>query len=188
MLLKKIIAALLFAADHPLTARQIQDLFEDSAIPALKDIELACQTLQHDYECQAIELKIVATGYRFQVRAEFSPWITRLFAEKPPKYSKALLETLAIIVYHQPVTRADIETIRGVSVSSHIINSLLEREWIKKIGHKAVLGHPTLYATDQALLDYFNLSSLAQLPRLTQIKEWDETTTQANTFLKDHCE
>jgi segregation and condensation protein B len=116
-------------------------------------------------------LKQVASGYRFQVRQELSRWVSRLFEEKPPKYSRALLETLAIIAYRQPATRGDIEDIRGVSVSSNIIHTLLEREWIRVVAHKEVPGRPALYGTTKQFLDYFNISSLNELPTLQEIKE-----------------
>lgn len=184
MQLKKIIEALLFVSNHTLTTKQLQNLFPKLPPPSLKEIDSVCQSLKRDYENHAIELKTLATGYRFQVRAEFSPWITRLFEEKPPKYSKALLETLSVIVYHQPVTRAEIEEIRGVSISSQIMMTLLEREWINKTGHKEIPGRPALYATSQQFLDYFNVSSLTQLPVLEQLKQWDEAMIQSKIPLK----
>jgi len=188
MELKKIIEALLFASNHTLTTQQLQNLFPELETFSIKDIDLACQSLMLDYQNHAIELKKLATGYRFQVRTEFSPWVTRLFEEKPPKYSRALLETLSIIVYYQPVTRSDIEDIRGVGVSSQIINTLLEREWIDKVGRKEVPGRPALYATNKRFLDYFNVSSLTQLPPLEELKEWDELMIESQVTLKDNSE
>lgn len=188
MELKKIIEALLFAANHTMNARQLQKLFPELEQPSIKEIDAACDSLMQDYQNHAVELKELATGYRFQVRTDFAPWIVRLFEEKPPKYSRALLETLAIIVYHQPVTRGDIEDIRGVSVSSHIIHTLLEREWIEITGHKEVPGRPALYATTKQFLDYFNVSSLQQLPALEELKEWDEAIIKSQQFLKEDSE
>jgi segregation and condensation protein B len=173
MEIKKIIEALLFAATEPMTVKQIQQLFPEAEQPETRLIQLALDSIKMDYSTHSVELKQLASGYRFQVRAEFSPWVSRLFEEKPPRYSRALLETLVIIAYQQPVTRGDIEDIRGVSVSSHLISTLLEREWIQNVGQKQVPGLPTLYATTKQFLDYFNLSSLTQLPSLAELKEWD---------------
>jgi segregation and condensation protein B len=174
MEIKKIIEALLFAASEPMTAKQIQQLFPEMERPETRLVQLAIDSIMMDYSTHAIELKELASGYRFQVRSEFSSWVSLLFEEKPPRYSRALLETLVIIAYKQPVTRGDIEDIRGVSVSSHIMQSLLEREWIQSVGQKQAPGLPTLYATTKQFLDYFNLSSLSQLPSLAELKEWDE--------------
>lgn len=188
MELKRIVEALLFAANHTLNARQLQKLFPELEMPSIKEIDSACESLMLDYEKNAVELKQLATGYRFQVRADFAPWITRLFEEKPPKYSRALLETLSIIVYHQPVTRGDIEDIRGVGVSSQIIHTLLEREWIEVTGQKEVPGRPAIYGTTKQFLDYFNVSSLKQLPALAELKEWDEAMIKSQPILKDNSE
>lgn len=177
MEIKKIVEALLFASSEPMTAKQIQQLFPESERPETRLIQLAIDSIMMDYSTHSVELKQLASGYRFQVRAEFSPWVSVLFEEKPPRYSRALLETLAIIAYQQPVTRGDIEEIRGVSVSSYIISSLLERDWIQSVGQKQSPGLPTLYATTKQFLDYFNLSSLAQLPSLAELKDWDEVMT-----------
>ncbi len=174
MEIKKIVEALLFASNETLTAKQLQHLFPETQRPETRLIQTAIESLMMDYSIRALELKQLASGYRFQVRAEFAPWVARLFEEKPNKYSRALLETLAIIAYQQPVTRTEIEDIRGVSVSSSIMNTLLEREWIQNVGQKQVPGLPTLYATTKQFLDYFNLSSLSQLPSLTELKQWDE--------------
>jgi segregation and condensation protein B len=173
MEIKKIVEALLFAANEPMTAKQIQQLFPEADRPETRLVQLAIDSIMMDYSTHSVELKPLASGYRFQVRAEFAPWVSLLFEEKPPRYSRALLETLAIVAYQQPVTRGDIEDIRGVSVSSHLLNSLLEREWIQSVGQKQAPGLPTLYATTKQFLDYFNLSSLAQLPSLSELKDWD---------------
>jgi len=173
--IKHIVEALLFAAHRPMSCKQIQQVFPELEQPELADIQSAIDAIAADYQPRPIELKLVASGYRFQVKAELSHWVTRLFEEKPPKYSRALMETLAIIAYRQPVTRGDIEDIRGVSVSSSIIQTLLEREWIKVIGQKAVPGRPSLYGTTKQFLDYFNLSTLNELPTLTEIQQLDES-------------
>lgn len=169
MSISYIVEALLFASQRPLTVKDIQQLFNEYEQPELSDIQTAIDELIKHYQTRPLELKKVASGYRFQIRTELSPWVGRLFEEKPAKYSRALLETLAIIAYRQPVTRGDIEDIRGVSVSSSIIQTLLEREWIKIVGQKAVPGRPNLYGTTKEFLNYFNLESLADLPSLESV-------------------
>lgn len=164
--LKLIIEALLMSASQPLTLDKIRLSFDEAQRPANQEILAAINALSQDYETRAIELKCLARGYCIQTKALYSPWITRLLTEKPVKYSRALLETLAIIAYKQPVSRADIEDIRGVAVSTPIIKSLLEREWIKIAGFRDVPGKPAVYATTKHFLDYFNLKSLNDLPSL----------------------
>ncbi len=173
--IKYIVEAILFAAHRPMSCKQVQQVFPELEQPELADIQVAIDAIIEDYQHRPIELKQVASGYRFQVKAELSHWVSRLFEEKPPKYSRALLETLAIIAYRQPVTRGDIEDIRGVSVSSSIIQTLLEREWIKVIGQKAVPGRPNLYGTSKQFLDYFNLGTLNELPTLEAIQSLDQS-------------
>ncbi|GAB6139606.1 SMC-Scp complex subunit ScpB [Methylosoma difficile] len=181
---KRIVEALLFAAKQPMTAKQVQQAFPELEQPDLTDIHAAIASICEDYRQRPIELKLVASGYRFQVRQELSQWVMRLFEEKPPRYSRALLETLAIIAYRQPVTRGDIEDIRGVSVSSSIIQTLLEREWVKIIAHKEVPGRPALYGTTKQFLDYFNLSALNELPTLQEIQELDPSSASTHTLTK----
>jgi segregation and condensation protein B len=171
--IKNIVEAILFAANRTMTARQIQAVFPELEQPEIKAIKAALRDIEADYQARPIGLKQLASGFRFQVKAGFSPWISRLFEEKPPRYSRALLETLSIIAYRQPVTRGEIEEIRGVSVSSNIIRTLLDREWVRVIAYKEVPGRPALYGTTKQFLDYFNLSSLEQLPTLEQIQEMD---------------
>tara|TARA_Y100001001_G_scaffold32748_1_gene27184 strand:- start:1055 stop:1564 length:510 start_codon:yes stop_codon:yes gene_type:complete len=130
-------------------------------------LEAAC-------EGRGFELKKVASGYRIQVREEFAPWVGRLFEEKPQRYSRALLETLALIAYRQPITRGEIEDIRGVTVSSNIIRTLLEREWVRVVGHRDVPGRPAMYATTKQFLDYFNLTGLDQMPPLNEVRDLEE--------------
>ncbi|MGZ8186946.1 MAG: SMC-Scp complex subunit ScpB, partial [Methylobacter sp.] len=132
-----------------------------------------------EYRFRPVELKQVASGYRFQVKQELSRWVSRLFEEKPPKYSRALLETLAIIAYRQPVTRGDIEDIRGVSVSSSIIQTLLERDWIRVVAHKEVPGRPGLYGTTKQFLDYFNITAINELPTLQEIQNLDRSIDES---------
>ncbi len=183
---KRIIEALLFAAERPMTAHQLQQVFPELERPKSDEIETAIQAIIADYQDRPIQLQKVASGYRFQVREEMSPWVSRLFEEKPPKYSRALLETMAIIAYKQPVTRGDIEDIRGVTVSSTIIRTLLDREWIRVIAHKEVPGRPALYGSTRHFLDYFNLESLDELPTLQEIQEPDFLTeTNSEPLQKD---
>ena len=170
---KRIIEAMLFAANRPLTIKQIQEAFPELEQPDTLEIQLALEAIAQDYLTRPVGLKQLASGYRFQVREGMAPWVTRLFEEKPARYSRALLETLSIIAYRQPVTRGEIEDIRGVSVSSGIIHTLLEREWIRVIAHKEVPGRPALYGTTKQFLDYFNLTSLNELPTLAEISDLD---------------
>ena len=171
---KRIVEAILFAARRPMTPKQVQQVFPELEQPELPDILSAIDSIIEDYRFRPIELKAVASGYRFQVKQDLSRWVSRLFEEKPPKYSRALLETLAIIAYKQPVTRGEIEDIRGVSVSSSIIQTLLEREWVRVVAHKEVPGRPGLYGTTKQFLDYFNIASINELPTLQEIQhlEW----------------
>lgn len=166
MELKKIIEAALFTAQRPLSVGDLQNLFAEGEQPAAAEVRAALADLVQEFAERPLELKEVASGFRFQVREALSPWISRLFEERPARYSKAFLETLAIIAYRQPVTRGEIEDIRGVSVSTLIIRGLLEREWVQVVGHKEVPGRPALYATTRQFLDYFNLRSLNDLPPL----------------------
>ncbi|MGZ5049947.1 MAG: SMC-Scp complex subunit ScpB [Methylobacter sp.] len=171
MEIKRVVEAILFAANRPMTCKQVQQVFPEIEQPDMQDIQTAIDAIIEDYRYRPVELKLVASGYRFQVRQELSRWVSRLFEEKPPKYSRALLETLAIIAYRQPATRGDIEDIRGVSVSSSIIHTLLEREWIRVVAHKEVPGRPALYGTTKQFLDYFNIASLNELPTLQEIQQ-----------------
>ena len=169
---KCIIEAALMVSDTPLTVAQIEALFaKDMEIVDRELIKAALEVLQEDYRDRGIELKEVASGYRVQVKSEYAGWVNRLFEERPPRYSRALLETLAIIAYRQPVTRAEIEDIRGVGISSTIIKTLEEREWIRVVGHKDIPGRPELLATTREFLDYFNLKKLSELPTLAEIRE-----------------
>lgn len=172
--LKNILEAVLLAAERSLTVVQLEALFElDEERPTRDEIRKALHEMEADYETRGYELKQVASGYRLQVRQEFSTWVGRLWEEKPARYTRALLETMALIAYRQPITRGEIEEVRGVSVSSNIIKTLLERDWIKVLGHKDVPGKPTLYGTTKEFLDYFNLQKLDQLPTLAEIKDLD---------------
>jgi segregation and condensation protein B len=171
--LKCIIEALLLATDEPLDLMQIAAVLSEDQPPAGADIANALGELSDDYAERGLELKQVASGYRIQVREEVNPWVARLWEEKPQRYSRALLETLALVAYRQPITRGDIEEVRGVSVSTNIIRTLQEREWIRVVGHRDVPGKPALFGTTKAFLDYFNLSSLDDLPTLAEIMDMD---------------
>ena len=173
--LKPILEALFAASDKPLTVNQLFELFVgDIDHPSRDEIRKAIEDLSEKYQQGGIELKQVASGYRLQVRAEFETWVTRLWEQKPPRYSRALMETLALIAYRQPITRGEIEDIRGVSVSTNIVRTLEERDWVKSLGHKEVPGRPTLYGTTREFLDYFNLKSLNELPTLAEIRDLDQ--------------
>lgn len=171
--LKSIVEAALLSGGQPLGIERLQALFPEGEQPSAEELQAALGELAADWEGRSLELRQVSSGYRFQVRAEFAPWLGRLSEERQPRYSRALLETLALIVYRQPITRAGIEEIRGVTVSSNIIRTLLEREWIRVVGHRDVPGKPALYGTTKKFLDYFNLRSLSDLPVLADIKPID---------------
>jgi segregation and condensation protein B len=170
---KRIVEAILFAANRPMTVKQIQQVFPELEQPPMQEIQEALVSISEDYLPRPIGLKQLASGYRFQVKEGLAHWVSRIFEEKPARYSRAALETLAIIAYRQPVTRGEIEDIRGVSVSSGIIQSLLEREWIRVIAHKEVPGRPALFGTTKQFLDYFNLSSVTELPPLEELATID---------------
>ncbi|NCF18357.1 MAG: SMC-Scp complex subunit ScpB [Haliea sp.] len=169
--LLQIIEGALLAAGRPLTVPQLAELFEEHERPENPAIREALKEVAERCEDRGFELQEVASGFRFQVRQSLSPWVARLWQERPQKYSRALLETLALIAYRQPITRGEIEEIRGVAVSSNIIKTLHEREWIRVVGHRDVPGRPAMYATTRQFLDYFNLKSLDQLPALAEIRD-----------------
>lgn len=184
-LIVKIIEGALFAADRTLSLQQLSELFLDMERPSMNELREAIAGLQRDYEHRALELKEVASGFRFQVRAQLSQWMVRLWEEKPPRYSRAILETLVLIAYRQPITRAEIEEVRGVSVSTAIVKTLQDREWIRVVGQRDVPGKPSLYATTRHFLDYFNLRSLDELPTLAQLREdFAETEKQLSQQLE----
>jgi len=170
---KMIIEGLLLAAGRPLTLESIAAVFNDDERP--ENEELLAVLARIDEECgdRGFELTKVASGYRFQVKQELAEWVSKLWEERPPRYTRALLETLALIAYRQPITRGDIEEIRGVAVSSNIIRTLLDREWIRVVGQRDVPGRPSMFATTKQFLDYFNLESLQQLPALSEIRDMD---------------
>lgn len=173
-LLRKIIEGAILAAGQPMTIARLLELFDAEVAPSKDDIAAALIDIQAASAERGFELKEVASGWRFQVRDSLGPWVNRLWDEKPQKYSRALLETLALVAYRQPITRGDIEEIRGVAVSSHIMKTLLERDWVKVVGHRDVPGRPSLFATTRQFLDYFNLKSLDELPSLSELRDLDE--------------
>lgn len=171
---KRVVEAALMAADSALSIDRLMRLFEqDTDQPGRAQVRAAIASLQSECEGRGVELRKVASGWRYQTRADVQPWVARLWQEKPPRYSRALLETLSLIVYRQPITRGEIEEVRGVSVSSNIIKTLLEREWVRVVGHKEVPGRPALYGSTQQFLDYFNLKSLEDMPSLAELKDLD---------------
>ena len=172
--LRQIIEAALLTFDEPLSIDNLLKLFTDDDRPGRDQVRAVLDEVEADCAGRGYELKQVNSGYRFQARQELAPWISRLWDERPMKYSRALLETLALIAYRQPTTRAEIEDIRGVSVSSNIIKTLMEREWIRIVGHREVPGRPALYGTTRKMLDYFNLKSLEELPPLSELMDLDQ--------------
>ncbi len=173
-LLRKILEGAILAAGQPMTIARLLELFDAEVAPSKDEIAAALIDIQAASAERGFELKEVASGWRFQVRDNLGPWVNRLWDEKPQKYSRALLETLALVAYRQPITRGDIEEIRGVAVSSHIMKTLLERDWVKVVGHRDVPGRPSLFATTRQFLDYFNLKSLDELPSLSELRDLDE--------------
>ncbi|WP_373082188.1 SMC-Scp complex subunit ScpB [Zhongshania sp.] len=171
--LKRILEAALMAVGRPLSLQQLSELFDPEDRPVTGDLQDALKAIAEDCEGRGFELKVVASGYRIQVCEDLAPWVGRLWEEKPQRYSRAMLETLALIAYRQPITRGDIEDIRGVAVSSQIIKTMLEREWVRVVGHKDVPGRPAMYATTRKFLDYFNLRNLDELPSLADIADLD---------------
>ena len=171
--LKQIIEAALLAAGEPLSHAQISALFTDAERPPARDISMALEQLGEDCADRGVELRQVASGYRLQVRQPLQEWVSRLWKERPRRYSHAMLETLSLIAYRQPITRGEIEEVRGVSLRSSIIRTLQEREWIRVVGHRDVPGKPALFGTTRAFLDYFDLRSLDDLPTLAEIKDMD---------------
>jgi len=176
--LKYIVEAALLAAGRPLDLSELQSLFGDEHPPGKDDLRAAIMSLQEDYDGRGIALQEVASGFRVQVRSSMSGWLARLWEERAPRYSRALMETLAIIAYRQPVTRGDVEDIRGVGVTTNIMRSLLERNWIRVVGFRDVPGKPAIYGTTREFLDYFGLKKLDDLPPLADLKDLEAFTAQ----------
>ena len=177
-LIARIVEAALLAATGPLTVAQLYALFPDAQPAPRGSIEQAIAQLQEASATRGVELVEVASGFRFQVRREVQPWVSRLFTERPQRYTRATLETLALIAYRQPITRGEIEQIRGVAVNANIVKMLEEREWIRVVGHRDVPGRPALFGTTRAFLDYCNLKSLDELPPLSEIRDLGELEPQ----------
>jgi len=176
--IQRIVEAALMAAPQPLTLAQLNALFpEDQPAPA-DSIEQAIQTLRAECETRGVELVEVASGFRFQVKPDVHAWVARLWTERQTKYTRATLETLALIAYRQPITRGEIEQIRGVAVNANMVKALEEREWIRVVGHRDVPGRPELFGTTKTFLDYFGLKSLDQLPPLAELKDIPELEPQ----------
>ena len=176
--LKSIIEAALFAADRPLTLDHLLALFIETEQPTRNIIRGVINQLREDCAERGVELVEVASGYRFQVKPDLTPWIKRLWTTRPPRHSRALLETLAIIAYRQPITRGEIESIRGISVNTEIIKKLIDYNWIRVLGHRDTPGHPALYGTTRDFLDHFNLKNLSELPTLMELREMDKEPTE----------
>ena len=172
--LSLIIEALLFSSSRPLSEKEILSAFDLRSPPSSSEIKEALKSIEEKYSKNSIELVKVASGYRLRIRQEYSSWVAKLWEAKPQKYSRALLETLALIAYKQPITRGEIEEVRGVSVSSQIIRTLLDRSWIKVVGHRDVPGRPALFSTTKDFLDDLNLSKLSDLPDLPEIQNIPE--------------
>ncbi len=178
--LKQIVEAALLASGKAMTLGKLLELFDEMEQPEKKELHAVLQELGEDYANRGIEIKEVASGWRIQVSRECAPWVSRLWEEKPGRYSRALMETLALIAYRQPITRGEIEDIRGVSVSTHIMRTLLEREWVRVVGQRDVPGKPSLYGTTREFLDYFGLKSLDELPTLAEIRDLDVINEELN--------
>ena len=172
--LSLIIEALLFSSSRPLNEKEIMSAFDLRSPPSSREIKEALKAIEEKYSGNSIELVKVASGYRLRIRQEYSSWVAKLWEAKPQKYSRALMETLALIAYRQPITRGEIEEVRGVSVSSQIIRTLLDRSWIKVVGHRDVPGRPALFSTTKDFLDDLNLSKLSDLPELPEIQNIPE--------------
>lgn len=183
-IVKKVIEAALLASGKPLNIDRLMHLFAEGDFqPEKKDIRKALTEISDDCANRGIELKEIASGFRMQVREDMAPWVSRLWEEKPQRYTRALLETLALIAYRQPATRGEIENVRGVAVSSNIIKTLTEREWIKVVGHRDVPGKPAMYGTTKEFLDYFNLKSLDELPSLAELRDFETINAELDLQL-----
>jgi segregation and condensation protein B len=176
--LSNVIEAVLLAAGRPVTVDQILELFDDHERPPAEDVVAAIASLSERYATSGIELREVASGWRVQVRQQFAGTVSRLWQERPSRYSRALLETLSLIAYRQPITRGEIEDIRGVTVASTIMRTLQERNWIRVVGYREVPGRPELLGTTREFLDYFGLKSLDDLPTLAELQDLDDIKVQ----------
>lgn len=185
---KQIIEAALFVAAEPLSIERLQSLFLEIEAPSGTEIKRLLGEIKNDCLQRGVDLQEVASGYRFQAKVEYASWLQRLWEKKPPRYSRAVLETLVLIAYRQPITRGEIEQVRGVSVNSDIMKKLFEREWIKIVGYRDVPGKPAMFGTTKAFLDYFNLKNLSDLPPLQTMIDFDHMEEQLGKQLALHAD
>jgi segregation and condensation protein B len=178
--IKYFIESALLAAGRPLNVDQLQSLFDGRSAPSKPDIRTAIAALVNDYEPRGITIAEVASGFRIQVKASMAERLQKLWEERPPRYSRALFETLALVAYRQPITRGEIEEVRGVTVSPNIVRTLLERDWIRVVGHRDVPGRPEMFGTTRNFLDYFGLRKLDDLPPLADLSDWESLRVQLN--------
>lgn len=187
--IKHFIEAALLAAGRPLSIDQLKGLFDGRMAPEKAEIRQAIATLNDEYEQRGIVVSEVASGFRMQIKTSMADRLTKLWEERPPRYSRALFETLALIAYRQPITRGEIEEIRGVAVSSNIVRQLLERDWVRVVGHRDVPGRPAMFGTTKVFLDYFSLKKLDDLPPLADLSDWESLRVQLNLpEVEDHPE
>ena len=186
--IKIFVESALLAAGRPLSVGQLQDLFDGRSTPEKSQIRQAISTLLEEYEGRGITINEVASGFRLQITQSMSERLQKLWEERPPRYSRALFETLALIAYRQPITRGEIEEVRGVSVSTNIIRSLLEREWVRVVGHRDVPGRPAMFGTTRLFLDYFGLKKLDDLPPLADLADWESLRVQLDLPAVDEHE
>lgn len=184
-MVRNIVEGALLAAGEPVSFERLLGLFEPDEGVGRAELRAALEALEAAHADRGSYLKEVASGWRIQVREDLAPWISRLWEQRPPRYTRALLETLAVIAYQQPVTRSDIEQVRGVSVSSNIVKTLLDRDWIRIVGHRDVPGRPALYGTTRSFLDYFNLRALDELPPLADIRDLDQINQELGFEVPD---
>ena len=178
--IKHFIEAALLAAGRPLTVDHLHSLFDDASVPEKSQIRQAITSLVDEYEDRGVTINEVASGFRIQIKAGMADRLEKLWEERPPRYSRAMFETLALIAYRQPMTRGEIEEIRGVSVSTNIVRTLLEREWVRIVGHRDVPGRPAMFGTTKLFLDYFGLKKLDDLPPLADLSDWETLRVQLN--------
>lgn len=175
---KNVIEAALLAAARPVSVAELAQIFDEQSRPTPKELRALLEQLATDYEGRGVTIKETANGFRFQVRSEFAHEVSRLWPDRPRKYSRALLETIALIAYRQPITRAEIENVRGVAVNPEIVKTLMERNWVRVVGHRDVPGHPELLGTTDEFLDYFSLKSIEDLPPLAELKSLSDLNLQ----------
>jgi segregation and condensation protein B len=186
--LKNVIEAALLAAARPVSLSELQQIFDEQTRPTAKELRALLEQLSGDYEGRGVTIRETANGFRFQVRSEFAQEVSRLWPDRPRKYSRALLETLALIAYRQPITRAEIENVRGVAVNPEIVKTLMERNWVRVVGHRDVPGHPELLGTTSEFLDYFSLKSIEDLPPLAELKSLTDLNPQLPLPVNDAAE